>query len=137
MPERVAGEAAFAPAVMPLKRELSRNSPDQAQDEKRLADKEVRAKQAAPRPDGELQSVEMAHADAGRLLKIGGTPSPADASKQKSYFLADAQASAGATPSSPVPTPTASSLAPAKATNALSVNRGVLQAPAPDRKSVV
>ena len=131
MPERAAGEAAFAPAVVPLKRELSRNSPDQAQDEKRLAQKEMRAKQAAPRPDGELQSVELSRADAGRLPKIGGTPSPVDASKQKSYFLADAQASAGATLSSPMPTPTASSLAPAKATNALSVNRGVLQAPAP------
>ena len=34
MPERAAGEAAFAPAVVPLKRELSQTSPNQAQDEK-------------------------------------------------------------------------------------------------------
>ncbi len=131
MPERVAGEAAFAPAVVPLKREPSRNSPGQAQDEKRLAEQEMRAKQAAPRPDGELQSIEMRRADADRLPKIAATSGPADASKQKTYFLADAQASAGASLSSAVPAPTASSLAQVKPTDALSVNRGVLQAPAP------
>jgi len=131
MPKRVADEAAFAPAVAPLKSELSQNSPDQARDEKRLAEQEIRAKQAAPRPDGELQSDEMLRTDADHLPKLAATSGSADASKQKTYSLADAQVSAGASLSALVPAPTASSLASAKPTNALSVNRGVLQAPAP------
>ena len=129
MAERAASEPAFAPAVVPLKREQNQSTFELAQDEKRSAGQEMRAKQSAPRPAGELRSEEMLRTDADRLPRIAATPSPADASKQKAYFLADAQVNAGASLSSPAPATRAPGLAQAQSTDALGVSRSVLQAP--------
>ena len=129
MAERAASEPAFAPAVVPLKREQNQSTFELAQDEKRSAGQEMRAKQSAPRPAGELRSEAMLRTDADRLPRIAATPSPADASKQKAYFLADAQVNAGASLSSPAPATRAPGLAQAQSTDALGVSRSVLQAP--------
>ena len=128
-PERAANEPAFAPAVTPIKRELSQSTSDRAQDEKRLAEQEMRSKQSVPRPGGELRSGDMQRTEADRLPRITAAQEPADASKRKTYLLADAQVSAGASLSSPVPASPASSLAQAQSTDALGVSSSVLQAP--------
>jgi hypothetical protein len=121
-----------SPSDVPLNRELSQNTPGRAKDDKRLDEVELRARQAAPRPDGELRSGEKLRADADRVPRIPAAPNPADDSKQKALLIADAQASAGASLSTPIPTPTASSLAEAKPAGALAVNRAVRQVPAPN-----
>ena len=117
---------------VPLNRELSQNTLARAQDERRLDEVEMRAKQAAPRSDGELRSGEKLRADAGRVPRITAAPNSADDSKQKELLPADLQASAGASLSSPVPTSTVSSLTEAKPAGALAVNRAVRQVPSPN-----
>ena len=130
MPERAASEPAFAPAVVPLKRELNQSTSDRPQDEKRFAEQETRARQSAPRPDGERRSEEMLHADAERPPRMTAAQEPAGASKQKRYLLADAQVGAGASLSPPVPaSPASRSLAQAQSTDALGVSRSVPHAP--------
>ena len=131
MSGRGVSEPASAPALAQSKSELNQRSTDRVQDEKRLAEQESRAKQVAPRPDVVLLSGEMSRTDADRLPIIATKPVPADASKQKTYFVAEAQVSGSASLSSPVPATTESSLAQAKPTEALALNRAFLQAPAP------
>lgn len=131
MSGRGVGEPASAPALAQSKGELNQRSTDRVQDEKRLAEQESRAKQVAPRPDDVIQTGEMSRTNADRLSMIAANPVPADASKQKAKFLADAHVSEGANPSALAPATTASSLGQPKPAEALALNRAFLQAPAP------